>query len=174
MGIRLAPAEPGAPPNPLLALPAPYSSSWSIAMSPSGGGRLVLGAPEPSSPTAVLPLLARGLAPACWTIGAVANVCAPTVLDSGTASMEIYGGPLSRVPTLPGSRLVKPGTSIAARAPTAGTPFWSFAAGHITSKNAVLQAPLGRNIVNTSIEAFYAFTVTFDAARRTVSLSDPR
>jgi hypothetical protein len=173
LGIRLADTQRGSPPNPLLALPAPYSSSWSIAMSGSGGGQLVLGAPAPSKPAAVLPLLPRGLANVCWTIGSVSH-CAPTVIDSGTASMEIYGGPLSQVPTVPGTPLVKPGTPVAARAAVRSSPFWSFVAGRITSKNAVLQAPLGREIVNAAIEPFYAFTVTFDAARRTVSLSDPR
>jgi hypothetical protein len=171
MGVRLDQVPPGVPANPLLALPSPYSRSWSVAMA-SGGGRLVLGAHVPSTPTAALPLLAQGLANLCWTLGAVAR-CAPTVIDSGTASMEIYGGPLSEVPTVPGTSLVKPGTPVSARTAVRGRPFWRFAAGRVTSKNAVLQAPLGREVVNASIEAFYAFTVTFDAARRTISLSAP-
>jgi hypothetical protein len=140
--------------------------------SSGGGGRLVLGAQAPAKPAAVLPLLPRGLANLCWTIGDVSH-CAPTVIDSGTASMEIYGGPLSQVPTVPGTPLVKPGMPVSARTAPRSSPFWSFAAGRVTSKNAVLQAPLGREIVNAAIEPFYAFTVTWDAARRTISLSAP-
>jgi hypothetical protein len=73
-------------------------SSSGIAISGSGDA-LTLGAPAPRNPTATLPLIARGLAKLCWTIGSISNVCAPTVLDSGTASMELYGGRLAKAPT---------------------------------------------------------------------------
>jgi hypothetical protein len=68
---------------------------------------------------------------------------------------------------------VRPGTRVAARVPGASGLIWRFAAGTSPSKNLVVVAP-GRGVVNASIELYYAFTLTWDATRRAVSLSDPR
>jgi outer membrane receptor for ferric coprogen and ferric-rhodotorulic acid len=58
----------------------------------------------------------------------------------------------------------------------ASKPFWKFTAGYTTSKNMVQvgQAGISGNTVNASIEAFYAFTLTWNKPKRTLTLSPRR
>jgi len=171
MGVRFESVKTGMPPSPLVNLPRPYSSSWSIAVSGSGG-RLVLAARAPSKPTATLGLMSNGDVPVCWTVGPLAQVCEQTLFDSGEPGMVLYGGKLAQAPTTSGSREVQPGTRVSAAAAGSQTPFWSFSAGTTTSKNAVhVHAVRSAPSVNASVEAFFAFTLTWNAARRTISLS---
>ncbi len=171
MGVRFQPVPPGTPGNPLVSLPAPYSNSYSMAMS-GHSGKLVLAAP--TIPGARLKLAGSPpKATVCWTIGSIRNVCEHTIFDSGNPGMVVFGGPLANAPTFPGSALVKPGTPVAASVPGRSKPFWSFVAGRTQSKNTVtLQGPgLSGNTVNASVEAFYAFTLTWNKLKRTLTLS---
>jgi PE-PGRS C-terminal aspartyl peptidase-like domain/Protein of unknown function (DUF3443) len=173
MGVRYQSAPAGQPPNPLTSMPAPYSSSFSIAMR-GRSGKLVLDAPTRNGTV----LHFFGSPPkttVCWTIGSISHVCERTLFDSGNVGLVVFGGPLTNAPTSPGTNMVAPGTRIAASAPDATQPFWSFTAGTTSSKNtASLASPgLHGNTVNASIEAFYAFTLTWNTVKRTLTLSPP-
>jgi hypothetical protein len=174
MGVRFESVKSGLPPSPLVNLPQPYGTSWSIALSKSGG-KLVLGAKSPSKPAAVLKLTSGSVPKTivCWTIGSASNICEPTLFDSGDYGMQVYGGPLAQAPTVPGTTRVQSGTPVSASVPGAPAPFWSFSAGQAPSSNTVNVHPPGRsgNAVNAAVQAFFAFTLTWNTQRRTIELS---
>jgi hypothetical protein len=116
--------------------------------------------------------LANSKATVCWTVGSISNVCEPTLFDSGNPSgMQLYGGQLGQAPTAPGSTRVVTGTQVSAALPGASNPFWSFAAGTVPSQNRVQVHSSGTGTVNTGVQAFFAFKLTFNAVRKTISLS---
>lgn len=179
LGIGLRPPPPGLT-NPLLALPGADGQSWSVAMRGSTGA-LVLGAPAPSSPVATFHLSSLGAGPvggtlwndrptACWTVGSL-GACEPTLFDSGSPIAELDGGPLGQAPTTAGTSDVATGTPVTAALSAGSPPWWSFAAGAAASQNEVRVDPTNPSAtVNASIEAFYAFTITYDDAQGTISL----
>ena len=173
MGVRYQPVPSGTPGNPLIGLPAPYSGSWSISMR-AHGGKLVLGAPAATGSV----LHFAGSPPkttVCWTIGSIKNICEPTLFDTGDPGMVVYGGPLATAPTAPGSTLLQPGTLVSATAKGSSKPFWTFTAGTTESKNTVRLHPpgLSGDTVNASIAAYFACTLTWNVAKRTLTLSPP-
>ena len=173
MGVRFQPVPAGQPPNPLTGLPAPYSSSFSMAMR-GRSGKLVLDA-RAKAGTALRFYGSPPKTSVCWTIGSISHVCEPTLFDSGNPGMVMFGGPLTNAPTVPGTAQLQPGTAVSASTNASSKPFWKFTAGTTSSKNTVHFDPPGLhgNAVNASIEAFYAFTLTWNTVRRTLTLSPP-
>jgi len=188
MGIGLGGAYQGDPiSNPLLALAAPYRNSWSIAM--SGGaaslpapGALVLGAPDPDYPQAQFSLQQQG-APAdgspswndqfnlCWDVGGLTN-CDLTVFDSGSDLTVLSGSGFQSVPTdNPGTVAnLTNGTQVECSQEVDGMPLWSFSAGSGTMQTVYVE-PEGSDSVNSGVQAFYSFTVTYDEAHGSIYLS---
>lgn len=162
--------------NPLLALPAPYSRRWSIALNGSRG-RLTMGVPVPRHPVAKFTLLGDGRDPGgardwndhqtkvCWSaVGLRGAGCEPTVFDTGSVTMFWYGGLLSRTTTYPGSPFVSPGTYIAAWQRGRDTPFWTFTAGTRFSQDTVIAFHGGHPLVIAAVQAFLRFKITYDDA----------
>lgn len=178
MGIGIVPSG-GLPPNPLLYLGPPYSQSWSIGLSGSGG-KLVLGVANPSKPIAVLKMpSANGVPgfndrkmPVCWTLGKLKH-CGPTLFDSGEASMKVFGGPLAQAPKITGTKRAAPNQPVAAATSPGGVPFWKFSTGTTTSDNVVSVARSGSGIINTGIAPFFAFKITVDALTGRLQFSAP-
>ena len=166
--------------SPLLALPGSLSDSWSLHLR-SQAGQLVLGAslPHSSAISATLPLKQIGVAPGgrrlwgddrvalCLTIGS-ATGCAPGLLDSGTYTLQASGQPFDQVPTV--ARRVQNGIAVSVRQAGARRSFWRFSTGSIKSKNLVTIRGRKKPFINTGVQAFFAFTVTYDDLRGTVLL----
>jgi hypothetical protein len=186
MGIGLGGAYPGVPiTNPLLALAAPYRNSWSIAMSGTSlpaPGALVLGAQDPDYPQAQFSLQQQG-APAygspswndqfnlCWDVGGLTN-CDLTVFDSGSDLTVLTGSGFQSVPTdNPGAVAnLTNGTQVECSQEVDGMPLWSFSAGSGPMQTVYVE-PGGSDSVNSGVQAFYSFTVTYDEAHGSIYLS---
>ncbi len=182
MGIELW-REPDGLSNPLLALPAPYSQAWSLALS-QHSGKLVLAAPMPQHPAAVFQLKRDGRDPSgarawsdrwikvCWAYsGMQGAACQPTLFDSGnTVGTDWAGGALSHAPTESGTDLVAPGTFIAAWQPGAAQPFWGFTAGEDLSTQMVA-VNRGSRFAWTSNRPFFVLRFTYDAAHGRMLIS---
>jgi Aspartyl protease len=170
LGTSLTPASDGAE-NPLLVLPAPYSRAWSIHLQ-GNAGTLTLGARLPEHPSVEirlprLPSTSRwpnrfddGDIPICWSFQLV-KLCLPTVFDTGSNAMAWLSPawvqpPWNTRPYLP------QGWRISASLPGATRPFWIFAAGHVSSENIITRTPAPTETVNTGVQAFYAWTITYD------------
>ena len=143
-------------------------------------GQLKLGALTPSASTvaATLPMKQIGSSGGhplwgdsalslCLTIG-TAQECAPTLLDSGTYSMQLYGPSFAPVPTT--GRTVKSGLAVAVSAAGAPRPFWQFSTGTIKSDDLVTLKGVTRSFINTGVQVFFAFTVTYNDLQGTVLL----
>ncbi len=188
MGIGLGGAYQGDPTtNPLLSLPAPYRDSWSIAMSGSGvnlpaPGTLLLGAQDPANPAAQFSLQQQGAAAdgspswndqfnLCWDVGGLSN-CDLTVFDSGSDLTVLSGSGFASVPTdAPGQiATLTTGTQVQCSQEVDGNPLWSFDAGGGTMQT-VYVVPGGNDSVNSGVQAFYSFTVTYDETHGEIFLS---
>lgn len=172
MGVGVVPTPANVPPNPLRHLPKPYSSSWSIELSSSPArGTLTLSAPSPTQPVAVLPMPKAGGVPpfndrklnVCWTVGTT-KACEPTLFDSGDVRLQFVGGRLGT--TSPKDK------TVSAALPGATSPFWTLTPGATGNENAGANSR-GAGVVNTGSQAFFAFKITYDSAKGTVSLSRP-
>jgi hypothetical protein len=165
--------------SPLFGMPGSLSNSWSLHMK-GLSGQLTLGAvaPPPSAVAATVvmkqigstgrhPLWADDRLSLCLTIGS-AQGCAPTLLDSGTYSMQVYGQPFTGVPTI--GRSVKSGIPVSLRVAGAQSSFWQFSTGAVKSENLVTIRGVTRSFVNTGVQAFFAFTVTYNDVQGTVLL----
>ena len=188
MGIGLGGAYQGDPTtNPLLALAAPYRNSWSIQMSGGGvnlpaPGTLVLGASDPANPAAEFSLQQQGATNGgsptwndqfnlCWDVGGLSN-CELTVFDSGSDLTVLSGSGFSSVPTdAPGEvATLTTGTSVQCSQEVDGNPLWSFDAGGGTMQTVYVE-PDGSDWVNSGVQAFYSFNVTYDEAHGEIFLS---
>jgi hypothetical protein len=188
MGIGLGGVYQGDPTtNPLLSLAAPYRDSWSIAMSGNGAnlpapGTLVLGAPDPDYPQANFSLQQQG-APVdgspswndqfnlCWAVGGLSN-CDLTVFDSGSDLTVLSGNGFQSVPTdQPGTvSTLTTGTQVECSQEVDGQSLWSFNAGSGTMQT-VYVVPGGSDSVNSGVQAFYSFTVTYDEVHGEIFLA---
>jgi hypothetical protein len=181
--------------NPLLALPAPYASGWSIGLGSPSPAR-TLGAQPPKNPTLALsfPLDSTQSGGGfddtggqlCWHFEA-ANPCLPTLFDSGSPAI-FWFGPFS--PAGVAERGVSPGSVVSLAANGSNHPFWRFIAGGNFSRSAIIREPVDPlthfageapsaamrqvSFVNTGIQAFYAFTVTYDAVHGRLYLRPSR
>jgi hypothetical protein len=177
LGIGLR-RDPGGTENPLIALPAAYSSRWSIALSGSNGQLTLAPARRPVLARIQLPRERRSgpsrptwddlRGKVCWgAVGLAGGACEPTLFDSGNnLGMYWFGrGLLSHVQTVPGSRLLTPGTYIAAWTPGAQRPFWTITSDELSSPDAVSALPARHTFVWVPIGAFFARTIGYDASR---------
>ena len=188
MGIGMSGPYPGDPTtNPLLSLPAPYRNSWSIAMQGGGKtlpapGELVLGAHDPSSPAADFALQQQGASVhgqttwndtfnLCWTVGGISS-CELSVFDSGSDLTILGGTGFASVPTdNPGEIAnLSTGTSVQASQEVDSNPLWSFTSG-AGPMQTVLVEPSGVDWVNSGVQAFYSFTVTYNQLSGSIFLS---
>jgi hypothetical protein len=167
--------------SPIFGLPGSLGSTWSIHLR-STSGTLVLGARLPAGPSvttipmrqlgssATAALWADSSLPLCLSVGAV-DQCTPGLFDSGTYTMQISGAVLSRAPTMTGSDHVTVGTPVAMTLPGSAKPFWSFTAGVTKSKDLVTVRTDRRGFVNSGVQVFYDFTVTYDDTLGQIRLS---
>lgn len=173
--------------NPLTALPGDVSRHWSVAFHPNaartgGTGNLVLGATTPSDALATIPLPTQGVSPnghlywndqaanVCWKIADVAE-CGATYFDSMAPFMLIKGSAFAALPTTK-LGLLEPGTSVQMGAPGAAFYVWNFNSGLRFGYNAAKVSGRGNTLVNTGSALYSAFTVTYDAVRGSVALSN--
>ncbi len=170
--------------NPILGMPARLAQSWSLHMH-RATGRLVLG-PLPafaSRTRATVPLTSLGVVGGnrfwdatvhlCLVVGPSSS-CAPGLFDSGTFAMQLPGSRFPDAPVLVGTGLVAPGTAVTATIRGSSTPFWRFTAGTTKSADTVSIRPDVPRLVNTGVQAFYAFTITYDNVHGTIGLVAPR
>jgi Protein of unknown function (DUF3443) len=188
MGIGLSGAYPGDPAtNPLLALPSPYRNSWSISMAGGGqtlpaSGTLVLGAKDPSAPAADFALQpyaasVHGMPTwndqfnLCWNVGGISS-CELSVFDSGSDLTVLGGTAFANVSTdNPGEvGMLTTGTSVQASQEVDSNPLWSFTSGGGAMQTVVVE-PSGNDWVNSGVQAFYSFTVTYDEVHGEIFLS---
>lgn len=188
MGIGMSGSYPNDPTtNPLLSLAAPYRNSWSIAM--QGGGRtlpapgtLILGAQNPTTPTAEFGLQQQGASShglptwndqfnLCWTVGGISS-CELSVFDSGSDLTILGGTGFANVSTdAPGEIAnLSTGTSVQASQEVESSTLWSFSAGG-GAMQTVLVEPSGADWVNSGVQAFYSFTVTYNELSGSIFLS---
>ena len=169
--------------SPILGMAGPLGRRWSLHLD-GGSGQLVLGARVIGSGKLIAlfqlkqariadghPLWADSQIPLCVTAGAIHD-CVPGLFDSGTASVQVSGPALDQVPTVPGTSRVVTGTPIAVA--VSGQPaFWSFTAGSEKSADLVLvKSDRPYRFLNTGVQAFYAFTVTYNAEKGHVTLTN--
>jgi len=188
MGIGLGGPYQGDPAaNPLLALPLPYGRSWSIAMSGGGtnlpaSGTLVLGAVDPNKAVAEFSLQQAGgkslgsptwndQFDLCWDVGGQSS-CELTVFDSGSDLTILGGNDFSSAPTDdPGEvGILNTGTQVQCSQQVDGNPMWSFDAEGGPMQTVYVE-PSGPDWVNSGVQAFYSFTVTYDEAEGHIILS---
>ena len=188
MGIGLTGPYQGDPTtNPLLSLPAPYRNSWSIAM--QGGGRtlpapgtLILGAHNPTAPAADFALQQEGASVhglptwndqfnLCWNVGGISS-CELSVFDSGSDLTVLGGTQFASVPTNDPGQIgtLTTGTAVQASQEVDSNPLWSFTSGGGAMQTVIVE-PDGMNWVNSGVQAFYSFTVTYNEASGTILLS---
>ena len=167
--------------SPLLGMPGGLANGWILRLGGSAGV-LVLGATAPPGSPAVasFPMQSLGTVAGrslwddsklllCVAIGST-QACTHGVFDSGTASFQISGPALGRVPTGPAANQVVSGLPVFLTQPGAASPFWTFTTGTAKSLDLVRRGPERRSFVNTGVGVFYDFSVLYDDVAGTVSL----
>ena len=181
LGIGMQSSEGGVT-SPILGMAGPLGKRWSLHLDGSSG-QLVLGARVIGSGELIAlfqlksngssdghPLWADNQIPLCVTAGST-HACIPALFDSGTASVQISGPALDQVPTAPGTSQVVSGTPIAV-AVSGQPPFWSFTAGSEKSADLVLvKSDRPYPFLNSGVQAFYDFTITYNAKKGHVTLT---
>jgi hypothetical protein len=100
------------------------------------------------------------------------RACVPGLFDSGTFTMQLWGSPLNTAPTQTGTNRVRAGTPVAVSLPGATKPFWSYRAGVTKSRNTLsVERSRSTPFVNYGVQAFYAFTITYDETRGRITLA---
>jgi hypothetical protein len=167
--------------SPILGMPKPLRTKWSLHLS-GNTGVLTLGARNPSSHSSTsIPMRQDGSSGGaalwddsrlrlCLDVG-IADECVPGLFDSGTYSMQISGPALDQAPTTPGTDEVVGGTPVAVRVSGAAAPFWTFSAGTIKSEDLVTVKTSQGPFLNTGVQAFYDFTITYDDVTGQIRLS---
>lgn len=170
--------------NPIPDLPGALGRSWSIHLE-GRAGTLVLGAGAPDHVSVAvsvhLPSQGRAGGPtghALWRDKAVPlcvqvareRTCTRGVFDTGATSMQLRGTGFARFPTGPG-RHIPAGSAVSIAAGPGQAPFWRFTAGTTPSLDSVHLAPATTTFVNAGVQSFFAFTVRFDAATGTITLT---
>jgi hypothetical protein len=165
--------------SPIFGMRSALARSWSIHLSGMTGS-LVLGAALPASGVGVsVPLVSRGTVGTnrfwddtvhlCVVVGPAAS-CAPGLFDSGTFSMQLSQERWALAPVYPGTSLVVAGTPVAVTIRGAPSAFWKFTAGVTKSADTVTLRAEVQAFVNTGVQAFYAFTLTYDDVNGVISL----
>ena len=180
LGIGMQSSQGGVT-SPLFGLSGPLDRRWSVHLDGSAG-QLVLGARvvgsgkqvarfqlQPDRASNGNPLWADSEIPLCVAAGSV-DTCVPALFDSGTPEVQISGVPLNQVPIVPGTSEVVSGTSIAV-ASGGQPPFWSFTSGNEKSADLVRVIDDQGPFLNSGVQAFYDFTITYNAKRGHVTLT---
>lgn len=167
--------------SPILAMAGPLGKRWSLHLAGSSG-QLVLGARVIGSGQLVarIELQSDGTSdghalwedsqiPLCVTAGSM-HTCVPALFDSGTPSTQISGSVLGQVATVPGTSQVVSGTPIGV-ALNGEPPFWSFTAGSDKSTDLVRVMSDQAPFFNSGVQAFYDFTITYNATKGHVTLT---
>ena len=168
--------------SPILAMPGTLGDTWSLHLHGTSG-RLTLGAaiPTGSWAKATIDMKSDGSAggrhlwaddrlPLCVTAGAEQE-CVPGLFDSGTPSAQISGPELDQVPTVVGTGQVVPGTPMTVATLGAASPFWRFTAGTTKSSDLVRVMNGKGPFLNTGVQAFYDFTLSYDDTAGSITLS---
>ena len=168
--------------SPILGMPGTLGDTWSLHLHGTSG-QLILGAAIPSGSRAkvTIDMKSDGTAsgrnlwaddrlPLCVT-GGSERECVPGLFDSGTPSAQISGPTLDQVPTLIGTSQVLAGTPMTVTKRGAASPFWSFTAGTTKSSDLVRVMNGKGPFINTGVQAFYDFTVSYDDGTGSITLS---
>jgi Protein of unknown function (DUF3443) len=167
--------------SPILGMAHALGKTWSLHLNGTSGA-LILGAPVPAKRSAtVIPMTRIGTStghalwaddqlPLCLSVGS-ADECVSGLFDSGTYSMQISGTTLDQVPTTPGTDQVVSGTPVDVALKGATDPFWTFTSGTTKSEDLVTVKTDRGPFVNTGVQAFYDFTVTYDDGTGQIRLS---
>jgi hypothetical protein len=167
--------------SPILGMPGRRGQRWSLHLV-GGSGSLILGAalPAPKKATAIpmarIPsvsepsLWADSRLPLCVGVGG-ADQCGRGLFDSGTYTMQISGPGFAPVAVVTGTNHVSGGLPVSVGMPGARKPFWTFTSGATKSKNLVTVVARRGAFVNTGVQAFYAFTITYDDSTGRIWLS---
>ena len=108
--------------------------------------------------------------PLCLRVGQNSE-CVTGLFDSGTYTMQISGPALDQAPTIAGTDHVVVGTPVSVALSQAKTPFWTFVAGSTKSADLVTVKTGREPFVNTGVQAFFDFTVTYNDAKGQILLS---
>jgi hypothetical protein len=167
--------------SPILGMPGSLGRKWSLHLV-GGSGTLTLGARLPAARSATTiqmrqigssagsALWADSSLPLCVSVGRV-SACVPGLFDSGTYTMQISGSVLGKAPTVAGTDHVVAGTPVSVTLNGASTPFWSFTAGTTKSEDLVTVKTGKRPFVNTGVQAFYNYTITYNDTSGQLRLS---
>jgi len=85
--------------------------------------------------------------------------------------MQISGSVLGQAPTIAGTDHVVAGTHVSVTLSGASTPFWTFTAGTTKSADLVTVKTGHAPFVNTGVQAFYDYTITYDDTSGQMRLS---
>jgi hypothetical protein len=167
--------------SPILAMRGALGKKWSLHLSGTTGA-LTLGAHlHPRRPATAIQMVQTGTSagkalwadsslPLCVSVGSESE-CVPGLFDSGTYTMQISGPVLGQAPTTPGTEHVVAGTAVTVGLSGAATPFWNFTTGATKSENLLTVKTDQGPFVNTGVQVFYDFTVTYDDATGQIRLS---
>lgn len=180
LGIGMQSSQ-GAVTSPVLGMAGSLSRRWSLHLDGSSG-ELVLGARvigsgklvarfqlQPDGTSDGHPLWGDSKIPLCLSAGSI-DACVPALFDSGTPEVQISGSPLNQVPVVQGTSQVVSGTPIAV-ASSGEPPFWSFTAGSEKSADFVRVISDQNPFFNSGVQAFYNFTITYNAKKGRVALA---
>jgi hypothetical protein len=164
--------------NPILALPAPLSSSYSIRLT-STRGELILGNHEPSS-AAEFHLVPGNKSDVKWTFpqGCLfvneqpTHSCLSISFDTGNGVPWIRDTDSSSIPQKDG--LVAPGTRIGFAPLDANSQATSVVAGDTRASRIKVSVPNGASLTNTSIQVFLNHVFTYDNVNGVISVAPIR
>jgi hypothetical protein len=167
--------------SPILGMPGSLGNKWSLHLAGASGtltlGAKLLGAGSAAAipmrqigSSAGSALWADSSLPLCLSVGQF-NACVPGLFDSGTYTMQVSGPVLGQAPTITGTDHVVAGTPVSVTLSGASAPFWTFTAGTTKSANLVTVKTGRRPFVNTGVQAFYDFTITYDDTSGQILLS---
>lgn len=167
--------------SPIFGMAGPLGRRWSLHLA-GGSGQLLLGARVLGSGQLAArfqlqsagtsdghPLWEDSRIPLCLSVGSI-DACVPALFDSGTPEVQISGSALGQAPVVPGTSQVVSGTPLTV-ASAGDSPFWSFATGSEASADLVRVISDQGAFFNSGVQAFYDFTVTYNAKTGHIALT---
>jgi Protein of unknown function (DUF3443) len=180
LGVGLSGPSPGDPVvNPLLDLPKPYSTRWTIdignPITVNQTGRLVLGSPGPPHPSLTLKLAPGPQSreswyewpTVCWMIQGV-DPCVPTTFDSGSQQSAVESNGLGVLPSS-NPRVPKDWKVVSLLNATGSAPIYSFTTDD--DDGAVWLQSSHQSLVDVGVPVFYAFSFTYDPVKGEILIS---